>query len=926
MMSMMRQFAVVAIALSVTACGLTTSSEERMAAARASMADGEYRAAIIQLRNVLVEEPDHLEARLALATVMLGLNDIPTAQKELDRAIELGGAPADIERLHLNILAAKGEFTELLDAISRTEPNLPPTEILDLRGQALLGLRNGPAAEKNYNEWLQLEAGAPDAIVGLAKARALQGDATAAIEMLDTLLEDHADHSAGWLALGNIHYGLRDYESAAAGFRKSIETGRPETHLIRHIFALLGLSDCEILLGDAAAARDAVAALSRFAPGMPESALQRARVFQLEGDHAAAARELIDLLNTDPNDMRIMMLLATNQWRAGNIYQAQEYLSRVVALEPQNIRARKMLAQIELQQKNTTLAVQMLEPLLAENSDDTELLGLLAIADMQRGQSDVAINRLRIAAELSSGSPQAAVQLAEGYVRTGQPHEAVKLLADYPLSTQAPFTREQVLLAAYRDAGRVQDAVAEAEALVAANADSIPALELAARFYLSQEMFDDARTLLERSLEIAPRGIQSRLMLAKLDLNESRLAAAGENFQAVFDADTKNLTASLGLIQVALEGGDRERALQLLEQTYVEYPGESLPALVLANMYLEDGRNIDAMEVAASIADGDVRELSVVRSVGRIFFTAGDMPRAQEQFDIAVERAPQSVPLMLDLTRALMSQRKYADAMLVTERAITADPASVPARVLQILTMIQLGQAEEAEQRAVALAESHPDDASVALARAEALAAMGDPRRAASAFRVAAAKGAGLNAIVRETQMRMAAGNDPEPEESLVNWIAENGGDVEARKALAGLYQFQGNRGAARDAYLALAADYPDDPVIQNNLAIEYQLAGDLELALQHAIKARELQPQSGSIADTLGWIYRDLDDYVNAVKHLREARRMSPGNRTIEYHLAATLADAGASDEAREILAGILRNNVPFASRRDAEELMARL
>ena len=165
MMSMVRQFTLVAVALSLAACGLATSNEERMAAARASMADGEYRAAVIQLRNVLVEDPAHLEARLALATVMLGLNDIPTAQKELDRAIELGGAPADIERLHLNILAAKGEFTELLDALSRTEPNLPPAEILDLRGQALLGLRNGPAAEDTYNEWLQLEAGAPDAVV-----------------------------------------------------------------------------------------------------------------------------------------------------------------------------------------------------------------------------------------------------------------------------------------------------------------------------------------------------------------------------------------------------------------------------------------------------------------------------------------------------------------------------------------------------------------------------------------------------------------------------------------------------------------------------------------------------------------------------------------------------------------------------------------
>lgn len=926
MMAVLRHFLFMVSALALVACGLATTNEERMAEARTSMDAGEYRAAVIQLRSVLVEDPDHLEARLALAKVMLGLNDIPTAEKELDRAIELGGAAADIERLHLNILAAKGEFTELLDALSRTEPSLPEAEILDLRGQALLGLRNGPAAEEIYKEWLQVEAGAPDARVGLAKARALQGDADAALTILDELLQEDPGHSSAWLALGNIHYGLRDYASAASGFRRSIETGQPETYVIRHIFALLGLSDCEILLGNASAARDAVSALTRVAPAMPESALQRARVFQLEGDHAAASRELIELLNIDPNDMRIMMLLATNQWRAGNIYQAQEYLSRIVALEPQNIRARKMLAQIELQQRNTSLAVEMLEPLLAENSEDTELLGLLAIADMQRGESDVAINRLRIAAELSSGSPQAAVQLAEGYVRTGQPEQAIDLLRAYPMSTTTPYKREQVLLAAYRDAGRTVDAVNEARALVAANATSVPALELAARFFMSQEMFNDAREMLERALELAPRGMQSRLMLAKLDLSESRLAAASENFQAVYDTDTKNLTASLGLIQVAMESGQRDRARDLLEQTYLQYPDETLPALVLANMYLEDGRTVDAVEVASSVADGDLRELSAVRSVGRIFFAAGAMRRAQEQFEIAVERAPQSVALMLDLTRSLMSQRKYADAMLVTERAIATDPSSVPAQVLQILSMIQLGQAADAEQRAVVLAAQHPADASVALARAEALAGLGQLARAADAFHAAADKGAGLNAIIRETQMRLSAGNDPAPEQSLVDWISANNGDVEARKALAGLYQSQGDREAARNAYLALATDYPEDPVVLNNLAIEYQLVGDLDEALKHASDARDRQPQSGSIADTLGWIYRDLGDYANGVKHLREAHRMSPDNKTIEYHLAATLADAGATDEAREILAGLLQNNMAFSSRGDAEELLARL
>lgn len=926
MRSMWRQMTLLAAAVWLASCGLATSNAERMEAAHASIAEGEYRAAVIQLRSVLVSDPDNAEARLTLANVLLGLNDLETAEKELERATELNAPPLEIERMHMRLLAARGDFTELLAALARDELVLPHSEVLSLKGEALNGLRNGPAAERVYREWLQLEPGSADASVGLAKARALQGEPDEAITLLEEVVAADSEHSNAWLALANIRYGLHDYEQAAADYRRSIASGQPEAQQMRHVFALLGLSDCELLLGDAAAARKTVTELSQYAPGLAETVLQRARVLQLEGAYAAAGRELVKLLNENPNDERIMMLLATIQWRSGNIFQAQEYLNRIVTLAPQNVRARKMLGQIELQQRNPSLALEMLEPLLEENSADSELLGLLAIADIQRGESNLALGRLRAAAELDSGNAQAAIQLAEGYVRTGQPEKAVEILADRPLSPREPYARERVLLAAYRDLGREEEALAEADRLLAAYGENIRALELVARFYLSLEKFDEARTLLTRSLELVPNNVPSRLMLAQLDLSQSRHAEASKNFQSVFDADSRNLTASLGLIQVAFEKGERDRARDLLERTFVQHPGESLPALVLANVYLEDGRRADAANVAASIADADVRDLSVVRSVGRIFFDAGDFERAREQFEIAIERSPRSVVLMLDLTRTLMRQRKYADAVSLTERIIELDPSSIPARVLQVLSLIPLGQLDIAEQRAMSLEESYPEDPSVALALGEVLAARRDYARAAAAFRTAAAKGAGLNAVVREVQVRIAAGGDPAPESALQDWIARNNNDVEARKVLAELYQRQGKRDEAQRAYVSLAEEYPEDPVIQNNLAVELQFAGDLERALKHAQIARSLRPQSGSIADTLGWIYRGLGDYANGVKHLREAARLSPGNETITYHLAATLADAGADAEARELLAELLRRETQFQLRGEAEKLLAQL
>ncbi|NNF48470.1 MAG: tetratricopeptide repeat protein, partial [Woeseiaceae bacterium] len=412
----------------------------------------------------------------------------------------------------------------------------------------------------------------------------------------------------------------------------------------------------------------------------------------------------------------------------------------------------------------------------------------------------------------------------------------------------------------------------------------------------------------------------------RLELQDEQYAAAAENFQAVFDADSKNLTATLGLAQAALQRGDRDEALALLERAHMNHPDEAVPALVLANQYLAEGRSSDAVAVAESLADADLQDLGLVRSVGRVFFAAGAMARAEEQFAAAVERAPQAVPLMLDLVRTLMAQGKHADALEMTERAIAAEPAAAQAPVLKVLTLIALGRVDEAEQTAAALAARHPSDAAVAIARGEALAAGRKYDQAIAAFRDAVQQGAGLDAVVREVRARIASGTDKTPESPLVDWIAANADDINARRALAEMYQQQGKREAAREAYAALLEELPDDAVMLNNLAIELQYAGELEQARQHAQKARELRPQSGSIADTLGWIYRDLGDLPNAVKHLRQARALMPQNGNIAYHLAATLAEAGATEEAREILEELLAGNAAFASHGEAVELLASL
>ena len=914
------------MALGLTSCGFTTSDEDRIAMAESSIGEGDYRAATIQLRSVLGNNPDNLTARLMLARIMVGLNDIPTAEKEMQRAAELGATPDQIQPIHFRILTAKAQYPEILAALSMDVDGLTAAQQYQFRGEALLGLRNGGAAQENFRDWLQDEPGSVDAAIGFAKARALQGAVDEATTSLQDILAADQNNSEAWLALGIIRYRGAEYASARDAYRRSIETSHAQENMLRYIFSLIGLADSELMIKDVDAARRTIGTLSAFAPDAPETMLQRARLAQLDGDYFAASRALQDLLNVSPDNSRVMLLLASLQWRVGNLQQAESLLNRVVALSPDNSQARKMLAQIQLNRSNTDLAVEILEPLVAVNSNDAELYGLLAIADMQRGQSESALARLRTASELNPGDRVGAIQLAEGYVRTGDAVTAIELLEKLEFSSEAPYLRERLLMAAYRDIGQLDAAFKIADELVAINQGDNVAINLAATFYLSEDRVDVGRRLVLAAMENNPNNLQSKIMLAKLDLRDRDIVSARGLFEGIYQSDSGNMTALLGLAQIELESGNTQIAVTYLERAREIHPAEPLPALVLANVYAREGKMQDAIQVAQDLGRMNASDLSIIRSSGGILFDAGVFAEAAELFELATKNYPQSVGSFLDLARSYMSQDKFAHAQVAIQQALDLDPESIPANSLLVLVELRLGNAASAGERAAALRRKNPESASAALIEGEVYLANQEFDNAIAAFQSAGLYGAGVNAVIREVQARIAQGTSASPEAPLLAWVESNPADITARMALAEQLQMLGQHDRALAQYEDLVERVPENTTVLNNLAWEYQNAGDLSKALQYATEARELMPYSGAIADTLGWIYHSLGDYENSVKHLRDAAALIPDNGDVLYHLAASLAAAGVTAEAKEILTQIVQSNRSFQSRGEATALLATL
>jgi Flp pilus assembly protein TadD len=169
------------------------------------------------------------------------------------------------------------------------------------------------------------------------------------------------------------------------------------------------------------------------------------------------------------------------------------------------------------------------------------------------------------------------------------------------------------------------------------------------------------------------------------------------------------------------------------------------------------------------------------------------------------------------------------------------------------------------------------------------------------------------------------AGEIPDPQKPLLDFLAINPESATIRNTLAEYYRGIGDMESAVTAWETVLEHDPEHVSALNNLAMTY-LDDDAALAEELAKKAYDLAPDNGLVADTLGWVQVNNGKVEQGIATLQDAVELSEGNPEIRYHLAVGLAKSGRTQEAEQILKEILAGNEQFAGREQAMELLTSL
>ncbi|MFK8031536.1 MAG: XrtA/PEP-CTERM system TPR-repeat protein PrsT [Gammaproteobacteria bacterium] len=925
------------VVLSGSACSTDSRSEdERVSMARNSLDQHRYREAIIEMRNLLLENKNNVDARLLLSYALLEVGDKETAQKEAYRARDLGASPQQYLETLARSLQGTGNHVEVIAEIDPRDldDTMLASTLRAIRGWSMLEIGSQQKASDVFDEELALGVSLEAqriSLLGKARIAEASGEIEQAERFIGQALQLVPGEAESLMALGRIYLSQAKYAKAIellAPARKSVALEEREASFFieaQYAEALLGLERLD-------EARESVAELQRLSDTHPMTLFLSGRV-EFQSGHFAPAVEIFEqLLAEYPNYVPALTLMGVAMLQREDVDQAEMFLTRAVALDSRNVMARRLLAETRLRMGRNSAAVRTLKDGLSRDDANAELLSMLGRATMRGGKDDEGLKYLKTAYANAPDSPNAGVVLASAYLSLGNSDEAVAVLKSIPAGVISESRRNVLIKVARLDNSDPVRAEKQIELLLEdVEPGDIYIRGLAGSFYAATGQSQKARAMFDQILSESPGNRSAMLSILNLDEVAGDYTRSKALFEAAHASNQNELLPVMVLARIYEASGEQEQAIRLVIEANQRDPKALLPNLMLAANALSNGEYEAAEEFSTTAVEYYPRSARAFALHGLAKMNLGKLSEFKEAFENAVVLDPDNVEYNYYLGKAAWSNGQVLVARTSFTKVVKSDTPYLPAMRALALLHTEIGRTRQANELVDDIVARFGESRRALVSVGDIRAAQGLFEQAESAFESAWDLKPSWYVASELYKLRKAY-NLANPTRSLQAWKALAAEDVKPRLRIAQHYHEVGDMDAAVTEYEATLVVEPESVITLNNLAWLYFERGDESdraRALELARKAYELADKSPLIADTYGWLLFQNDEVQKSRDVLRAAFLATTPEKSpdIAYHYAVVQQEKdGASGSAVEILGNALKSERPFASREKAQQLYEEL
>jgi len=899
------------------------AGEDALQKARQALEKGQAKAAVIELKRFLQGSPDNGEARILLGETYLRSGDGLSAVKELEKARDLKMPKEKWVNSLAQAYLLQNQAKVLLDNL-QPDPQLPApvnAKLYALRGIAQLSVKDEAGkAQESFNAALQADPESGEALMGLAMLEMSRQQFKKAAEYATQATAKSPKNPQSWMLLAEIDRINNELPAALDAYKHVLEL-QPT-----NIKALLGRAAVHVGMGNLPDARADIEALKKV-PGAADLplALYAEGVINFQSNKLDEAKEeLSKVINLTPDHLPSTYLLGAIAYQKGELEQAEYHLSKVVAVAPGNLPATKLLAATRLKRGTPAEAVKLLEPWAGKDLKDAQLYAILGSAYLKNKQYDQGVTFLGKAAEIAPEVASVRAELGLGKIAAGKMEQGVDDLKSAVGIDPNLMEADATIVLALVQQKKYDEAIAEANKMKTKRKGDPLADNLLGAAYMAKGDVEHARESWQSALAVKPDYTPANLNLAKVALGQNKPDDATKEYEKILKRDPKNLSALIGLAQIAELAKDYNKMAGYLEDARQKNPKELTPALMLTRYYLSQGKGAQALAIANDVAGTNPDNPAALQNLGQAQLGANQAGNAAATFKQLIAKNPDKPELYHQLAQALYKAGDKTAALKEWDEALKKAPDYVPALLAKADLAMQDKHYPEAIKIAELIKGKYPKSPLGYQLEGDVQLAQKQAAKSAQAYEAAYKMAPSSYLARRLYQVRRELHQDQAALDGIKEWLGKSPQDPESWGMLAGGYQESGKPKEAASAYEKAYELRPENLVLLNNLAWLYFELGDSK-ALPFAEKLAASPGIEGKseILDTVGWIFVQNGKEDKGLVMLQQAALQDARNPHIRYHLAAALAKSGKKEDARKELERLLKENAQFTERAKAEELL---
>ena len=824
------------------------SMESHLADARNYASQQQLDAAIVEYKNAIQKAPNAAEPRFELGKLYLQQNNFAAAEKELNKAMDLGHPVSQVIPLLSVAYQQSGAENALAEVDYRAEgmTAVESAEVGFYKLQALMQLGKTEEAQALLADLSTLDTSSVYKGLIDSYVFVLDNDMEGALAATEALREQAPTNKDVLQQLAKIYLQNGEPEKAAEVYGVYVSQFPDDvTSKFAYAALLIEIRDLEKaapIVNDLLTLNENHPLLNTF-KGIIESANE---------NYAKALEHLEIAVQNGRSDQVVRLVAGFSAYQIQDFEAAQRHLTMVASSLPDNHPGLRMLADSMLQLGENDEALEVLARVEGEQGIDAALFSKASYQLLKDGNV--------VGAKQMVEKSEAVSATAEDLSRLGvlqlslNDIDGLVNLEEAVEKAPESVTSQATLLRAYIATNQLDKAKVAAKEWHEQSPETAAPLIYLGNIATAEGAYQEAAQYLDKASGLSDAGNEVTYSRANLLVAEGKKENAIAFIRAFIDENPADVQALALWFALAAEEGDGNAVIAHTQTQFSKNKSDLKLRLLLARMYSINGQLDNTVSLLADV-EGDESSPQVFWNLkGQTLIATNNVKEATAFFDRWLSFYPQDKNAVLGKLLIVDSQKQFKQGLALTDKVLAKRP-DAQLTLLKAYFHSRLGQAKPAWD----IINSTTDDVKALpfvrgiIARLHLIEKA--PEQAVEHAKVAYdATPNSDNALLLVAALEMS-GKKEQAFSFLEKHVGAHNNDVQSAMLLAER-QIRSDRKAAIDTYEQVLSKTPDNFVVLNNLAYLAFEDGELKRAEELAKKAVSLQRENADAVDTLAQIY----------------------------------------------------------------------